>query len=239
MEFVATNVFQVTYGLIHSRRCAGCVTCLIKQTVKRVKGQFNGDPIPAHPHRHRLCLPGFRLLEECTARGERSKCMPCLNGQYRDTNNYARTCRKCKICKSTVAWPQGRQIWLSPQFSSGQMSVSCLPLFFFAFSTPPGNDEMVSACEKSRNTVCRCRAGFYKFNIDSEAYECLRCKSCELNEKEIQKCEPRNQCHEPDSARQPSSRSESSSSSSGGLFSHLLSFPSVHRYTREEHRVCM
>lgn len=61
----------------------------------------------------------------------------------------------------------------------------------FPLSTKPGNDVMVTPCERNRNTVCRCQDGYYKYNIDSEAYECLRCKTCDLNEKEIQKCEPR------------------------------------------------
>lgn len=52
---------------------------------------------------------------------------------------------------------------------------------------------MVTPCESTRNTVCRCEDGYYKYNIDSEAYECRACKSCELNEKEIQKCEPNNE----------------------------------------------
>lgn len=51
---------------------------------------------------------------------------------------------------------------------------------------------MIKACERTKNTACRCRDGYYKNNIDSEAYECLRCKHCELDEKEIQKCEPNN-----------------------------------------------
>uniref|UniRef100_A0A8C2WKN1 Tumor necrosis factor receptor superfamily, member 1a n=1 Tax=Cyclopterus lumpus TaxID=8103 RepID=A0A8C2WKN1_CYCLU len=33
----------------------------------------------------------------------------------------------------------------------------------------------VSPCRRPQNTVCRCEAGYYKSNIDSETYECRRC----------------------------------------------------------------
>uniref|UniRef100_A0AAQ4QQA9 Tumor necrosis factor receptor superfamily, member 1a n=1 Tax=Gasterosteus aculeatus aculeatus TaxID=481459 RepID=A0AAQ4QQA9_GASAC len=45
------------------------------------------------------------------------------------------------------------------------------------------------SCQKTQNTVCRCKDGYYKKAIDSEAYECLRCTSCGEKEKEKRTCE--------------------------------------------------
>uniref|UniRef100_H3CRH8 Tumor necrosis factor receptor superfamily, member 1a n=1 Tax=Tetraodon nigroviridis TaxID=99883 RepID=H3CRH8_TETNG len=100
------------------------------------------------------CVPGYRLVQECTASGQRSTCMPCPSRQFQETINYSTTCRTCSICKT------------------------------------PENDDVVLPCNKTKDTVCRCRDGFYKSVIDSTKYQCLRCKSCELNEEEIQKCTP-------------------------------------------------
>ncbi|TKS82232.1 Pleckstrin -like proteiny domain-containing family G member 6 [Collichthys lucidus] len=49
------------------------------------------------------------------------------------------------------------------------------------------NEEMESPCEKKKNTICRCKAGYYKSVIDSETYECRKCTQCRLDEKEKQK----------------------------------------------------
>uniref|UniRef100_H3BYQ5 Tumor necrosis factor receptor superfamily, member 1a n=1 Tax=Tetraodon nigroviridis TaxID=99883 RepID=H3BYQ5_TETNG len=100
------------------------------------------------------CVPGYRLVQECTASGQRSTCMPCPSRQFQETINYSTTCRTCSICKT-----QQRRLSRQP-------------------------------CNKTKDTVCRCRDGFYKSVIDSTKYQCLRCKSCELNEEEIQKCTP-------------------------------------------------
>ncbi|XP_010768855.1 tumor necrosis factor receptor superfamily member 1A [Notothenia coriiceps] len=50
----------------------------------------------------------------------------------------------------------------------------------------------ISPCKAVRNTVCRCEDGYYKHNIDSEKYECLKCSSCKLNEIEKRTCTPEN-----------------------------------------------
>ncbi|KAL6109300.1 tnfrsf1a [Pungitius sinensis] len=50
------------------------------------------------------------------------------------------------------------------------------------------HEETVSACQKDQNTVCRCKDGFYKSKIDSEAYQCLLCTKCGENKKQKQEC---------------------------------------------------
>lgn len=77
-----------------------------------------------------LCFPGYRLVQECTASGRRSTCMPCPSRQFQETINYSTTCRTCSICKSTVQWSLAQQRRLSRQFSSGWMSICRCPLFF-------------------------------------------------------------------------------------------------------------
>lgn len=48
---------------------------------------------------------------------------------------------------------------------------------------------LVTPCERHRNAVCRCEVGYYRSYIDSDAYECVKCRRCDPTEKESQKCE--------------------------------------------------
>ncbi|XP_061804109.1 tumor necrosis factor receptor superfamily member 1A [Nerophis lumbriciformis] len=45
-----------------------------------------------------------------------------------------------------------------------------------------------SKCERHRDTICRCKDGYYQFTIDSETTECRRCSQCGLDEKAVQIC---------------------------------------------------
>ncbi|XP_044064978.1 tumor necrosis factor receptor superfamily member 1A isoform X2 [Siniperca chuatsi] len=47
-----------------------------------------------------------------------------------------------------------------------------------------------SNCEKNQNTICRCVEGYYKFDIDSETYECRKCSQCRPDEKKKETCTP-------------------------------------------------
>lgn len=48
----------------------------------------------------------------------------------------------------------------------------------------------ISACERYQNTICRCEEGYYKNSIDSETYECRRCRQCGPDEKTKKPCTP-------------------------------------------------
>ncbi|XP_064803804.1 tumor necrosis factor receptor superfamily member 1A-like isoform X1 [Oncorhynchus masou masou] len=50
------------------------------------------------------------------------------------------------------------------------------------------NEEVFSPCKKSKNTVCRCKKGFYQNRINSGTRECLPCKTCGPGERETQLC---------------------------------------------------
>ncbi|XP_040021740.2 tumor necrosis factor receptor superfamily member 1A [Gasterosteus aculeatus] len=100
------------------------------------------------------CSRGQKLLEDCNAKGQRSKCVTCPDKEYTDQENYSPNCNRCGTCKVSK------------------------------------NEVTVSACQKTQNTVCRCKDGYYKKAIDSEAYECLRCTSCGEKEKEKRTCTP-------------------------------------------------
>lgn len=136
------------------------------------------------------CCPGFRLEEECSAPRARSNCTPCPSGLYIDTINYAHNCKKCRSCKSTaprflprlLQSPLLASQWLNTAVFSSSSSSSL-------FSATPEHDVLVSPCERHRNAVCRCEDGYYRSNIDSGTYECLKCRRCGPNEKEGQKCE--------------------------------------------------
>ncbi|XP_037640937.1 tumor necrosis factor receptor superfamily member 1A isoform X3 [Sebastes umbrosus] len=48
----------------------------------------------------------------------------------------------------------------------------------------------VSKCERYRNTICQCKTGYYKDNIDSQTSQCLPCKPCGQDEILKQTCTP-------------------------------------------------
>lgn len=52
----------------------------------------------------------------------------------------------------------------------------------------PANEELVSKCEIQKNTVCRCKKGYYKFLFNSVDYECRACKRCGQQEKVAEDC---------------------------------------------------
>ncbi|XP_068615734.1 tumor necrosis factor receptor superfamily member 1A isoform X2 [Brachionichthys hirsutus] len=45
-----------------------------------------------------------------------------------------------------------------------------------------------SGCESTRNTICRCEKGYYRYKIDSETTECHQCKKCKPGEMETREC---------------------------------------------------
>ncbi|XP_030606719.1 tumor necrosis factor receptor superfamily member 1A isoform X2 [Archocentrus centrarchus] len=49
-----------------------------------------------------------------------------------------------------------------------------------------------SPCNRSQNTKCRCKDGYYRYIIDSLTYDCLRCKKCKADEVERGTCSPDN-----------------------------------------------
>nr|XP_055065594.1 tumor necrosis factor receptor superfamily member 1A isoform X2 [Misgurnus anguillicaudatus] len=44
------------------------------------------------------CHPGYKLIKECSAQGQRSICEKCGDGTYINTSNYSPTCWSCKKC---------------------------------------------------------------------------------------------------------------------------------------------
>uniref|UniRef100_A0A3Q3KGQ0 Tumor necrosis factor receptor superfamily, member 1A n=1 Tax=Monopterus albus TaxID=43700 RepID=A0A3Q3KGQ0_MONAL len=102
------------------------------------------------------CSPGFKLVEECHAAGQRSNCTPCPLGQYTDQMNYVFTCMSCKRCLASR------------------------------------NEVQVSACQSNQNTICQCKYGYYKSNIDSVSSQCLKCLPCGPNEMVKQACKSLN-----------------------------------------------
>uniref|UniRef100_A0A3P8WWS5 Tumor necrosis factor receptor superfamily, member 1a n=1 Tax=Cynoglossus semilaevis TaxID=244447 RepID=A0A3P8WWS5_CYNSE len=50
----------------------------------------------------------------------------------------------------------------------------------------------ISACTAESNTVCQCKDGYYRYNIDAETYECRKCSQCPSDEEEKHICTPLN-----------------------------------------------
>lgn len=178
--FVATNVLKVTYGLIHNHMCTGCV---ITETVKTVFVKLSMLTLE-------FVFQVIGLQRSAPLRVGEVNASPASadnTGMQLITLAPAGNAKAAKVQNSDL-YPTKSD---SPVcFAVVECQSSAL---FFSLSTTPENDVMVSPCDRTQNTVCRCQDGYYKHIIDSEEYACYRCKPCELNEKEIQRCEPNNE----------------------------------------------
>lgn len=124
------------------------------------------------------CLSGFKLHQDCQAAGQRTSCTVCPDRQYTDQMNFAPNCKSCIRCKGTVALTLSEFVW----------TLCIVHVFPCNCPTESDNKEEVSQCEINQNTVCRCKYGYYKYKIDSETFECLKCKKCGPEETETQTC---------------------------------------------------
>lgn len=138
---------------------------------------FMGELIPAsalsqEPLRPK-CPHGEYLNEEqgiCC-----NKCPPgfklsqkCLNDGYKS---------KCVIC------PEGQYTDSTNYAPNCRMCRRC---------KAAKNEIEESPCKHDQNTICRCKHGYYRFDIDSETYECRNCSQCKPDERERHMCTPTN-----------------------------------------------
>ncbi|XP_075896901.1 tumor necrosis factor receptor superfamily member 1A isoform X2 [Nelusetta ayraudi] len=119
-----------------------------------------------------------------------SSVSPCLYAQYFSNDKIC--CQKCfpgyrlvkdcdtlgnsTLCKACPAGQYRDEINYAPQCRG------C--------SVCKANEELVSKCEIQKNTVCRCKKGYYKFLFNSVDYECRACKRCGQQEKVAEDCTP-------------------------------------------------
>lgn len=96
------------------------------------------------------------------------------------TPNNAEAAPTAKVKQHDLLWPQPS--------TPPQSGCKLKPVFFIIFFVSPANDEQVSKCEIYKNTVCRCKKGYYKFPINSEDYQCRACKTCGQQEKVAEEC---------------------------------------------------
>lgn len=52
------------------------------------------------------------------------------------------------------------------------------------------NEVEQSKCETYRDTICRCKEGYYRFNISLDTHECRRCSECQPDERKTHTCTP-------------------------------------------------
>ncbi|CAL8247369.1 unnamed protein product [Lota lota] len=129
-----------------------CIPTLGSGTVEPLKNPAcpDGEYLTENGTCCNKCTPGFKLGAHCVAVDQRTKCVPCPQGQYNEHVNYSPNCRSCQRCREL--------------------------------------EETVVNCSSKRNTVCRCKNGYYKDVIDSGTSQCLRCSKCGHGERQSEKC---------------------------------------------------
>ncbi|KAF7670098.1 hypothetical protein LDENG_00050180 [Lucifuga dentata] len=126
------------------------------------------------------CSPGFKLVDECHATGQRSNCTPCPSGEYTDEMNYYPNCRRCKRCKKfeVVVYPcesrrdtvcRCKDDFYKDVIDSG--TSQCLKC-----TTCGAGERQTHTCTPEHNTLCECEQGYYRAKN-----KCLPCKDCKTD----------------------------------------------------------
>ncbi|KAM8868970.1 tumor necrosis factor receptor superfamily member 1A isoform 2-T2 [Spinachia spinachia] len=115
---------------------------------------------------------------------------PCPHGDYDAQNGIC--CNKCsrgyKLLEKCNATGQRSKCQICPDeeyTDQENFFPNCLRC-----RTCKVKEVLVSACQRTQNTVCRCKDGYYKSAIDSLAYDCRPCSVCRENKREKRTCTP-------------------------------------------------
>lgn len=117
--------------------------------------------------------------------------IPCPEGDYRGQNGVC--CKRCspgeklvKDCPNESSRTDCQQCSIGRTYQEeNNHSRNC-----HRCTLCKEFEDEVSPCKKHKNTVCRCKEGFYRNVIDSLTRECLQCKSCGPGEFLTSKCTP-------------------------------------------------
>lgn len=129
------------------------------------------------------CFKGYKLAEECTAPGRRSKCIPCPSDQYRDTINFDKNCRKCKSCKrfEVMVSPCKRTQNTVCRCQDGyyKLNFSSQDYACYRCKTCELNEKEIQKCTPENDTVCACEDNYYR-NTNNKCEICSNCTAeCE------------------------------------------------------------
>uniref|UniRef100_A0A3Q4BLF4 Tumor necrosis factor receptor superfamily, member 1a n=1 Tax=Mola mola TaxID=94237 RepID=A0A3Q4BLF4_MOLML len=109
--------------------------------------------------------------------------LQCPDGDYRSTNNVC-----CNKCLAGTVWPRQRTNCIpcpTGQYSDNiNFSHTCRG----CRQCKSTHNVVVSKCQRDRDTICRCEDGYYKSQIDSQAYFCNKCSLCGANERIKEAC---------------------------------------------------
>ncbi|XP_036930907.1 tumor necrosis factor receptor superfamily member 1A isoform X2 [Acanthopagrus latus] len=132
------------------------------------------------------CSPGYRLVEECHAPGQRSNCTPCASGLFMDQMNYEYNCRSCRHCKS-----QRHEVEVSACTRFQNAICRCKDGYYKVVINKDTNEcrkcklcgeneEEKQKCTPDSNTDCECKKGYYRVKGKVKCEPCNNCTAeCE------------------------------------------------------------
>ncbi|KAM7421058.1 hypothetical protein PAMA_015304 [Pampus argenteus] len=125
------------------------------------------------------CPPGFKLLNECQAQGQRSTCAPCPNGQYMDEMNYFSNCLRCKRCKKlkneieVLKCEPSKNTICRCEDGYYKVKIDSVTTDCNKCSKCGPDEKEKQACTPEKNTVCECKENYYRLNS-----KCVLCTNC-------------------------------------------------------------
>lgn len=128
------------------------------------------------------CSPGFKLVKQCTAEGQRSVCEKCGPGTFQDAMNFYGNCFSCKSCSHPFAFTkrncthdQDAQCECEDGYYMPHIDTNTDACY--SCKSCGNGERLVKKCGKEQNTQCECKDEHYRINKKS----CARCINCSAN----------------------------------------------------------
>ncbi|XP_030250348.1 tumor necrosis factor receptor superfamily member 1A isoform X2 [Sparus aurata] len=128
-----------------------------------------------------MCPPGYKLVEECHAAGQRSNCTRCGYRQFMDLMNYVVNCKSCRNCKASK-----HEVEVSTCTKYQNTICRCEDGYYKVVISKntddcrkckqcAANEKEIQKCTPDSNTVCACKEGYYRVKGKVKCEPCNNC----------------------------------------------------------------
>ncbi|NWH62852.1 TNR1A factor, partial [Geococcyx californianus] len=149
----------------------------LRRGKRQVQCQLGQYLHPRETHCCMRCHAGTYKAKDCDGPEQATVCLPCANGTFTAVDNTMSKCFQCTRCRTEF-----HQIVESPctpkqdtvcGCRKNQYQVGLFDLFQCRNCSPCANG-IIANCSKNRDTICRCKPGFFL----TLSNVCKSCNSC-------------------------------------------------------------
>ncbi|NWS72080.1 TNR1A factor, partial [Crotophaga sulcirostris] len=149
----------------------------LRREKRQVQCQLGQYLHPRETHCCMRCHAGTYKAKDCDGPEQATVCLPCANGTFTAVDNTMSKCFQCTRCRAEL-----QQIVQSPctpkqdtvcGCRKNQYQIGQFDLFQCRNCSPCANG-IIANCSKNRDTICRCKPGFFL----TLSNVCKPCNSC-------------------------------------------------------------